>query len=146
MSRSAATRPGQLRVSICWDAWFADHRPSTIVRPRPEPGRGERGAARRTTGPVLATGAARGPRLAFPWIALQRWWTAWSRRPRPALLPAHIGASQAAPPSPLLLLLASNSHARLHLSTPFLLTHHPARTLPTPCLQEESPRVHHALT
>ena len=54
--------------SFCWDAWFADH-PSQhhSAAPRPEPGRGESGAARRTTaGPVLATGAARGPRLAFP--------------------------------------------------------------------------------
>ena len=55
--------------SFCWAAWFADtppqHHPAP---PRPEPDRGERGAARRLTlaGAVLAPGAARDPRLAFP--------------------------------------------------------------------------------
>ena len=53
----------------------------------------ERRARRRTTaGPVLATGAARGPRLAFPWIALQRWWTAWSKAPPPPQLQALINS------------------------------------------------------
>jgi len=54
---------------FCWDAWFADQPPQPgTAEPRPEPGRGERGAARRhrTAGTVLAPGAARGPRLAFP--------------------------------------------------------------------------------
>ena len=54
---------------FCWAAWFAENPPQhgTAV-PRPEAGRGERGAAHRRTaaGTVLATGAARGPRLAFP--------------------------------------------------------------------------------
>src|SRR5712692_5246785 len=54
--------------SFCWDAWFADtparHDPAP---PRPEPGRGERGAAPRlTAGTVLAAGAARDTRLAHP--------------------------------------------------------------------------------
>jgi hypothetical protein len=54
--------------SFCWAAWFADHPPRDAAAPRPGHGRGERGAARRRTGPgaVLAAGAARGPRLAFP--------------------------------------------------------------------------------
>ena len=55
--------------SFCWDAWFADHPPQhDPAAPRPEPGRGERGAARRLTaaGAVLAAGAARDTRLAFP--------------------------------------------------------------------------------
>ena len=54
--------------SFCWAAWFADHPPQHDAAPRPGPGRGERGAARRRTaaGTVLAAGAARGPRLAFP--------------------------------------------------------------------------------
>ena len=55
--------------SFCWAAWFADHPPQhDAAAPRPEPGRGERGAARRRTaaGAVLAAGAARGTRLAFP--------------------------------------------------------------------------------
>jgi hypothetical protein len=38
---------------------------------------------RRPVGTVLAAGIARGARLAFPWIALQRWWQAWSKAPRP---------------------------------------------------------------
>jgi hypothetical protein len=55
--------------SFCWDAWFHDHHaPHQTAALRPAPGRGERGAARRRTaaGAVLAAGAARGTRLAFP--------------------------------------------------------------------------------
>jgi hypothetical protein len=53
--------------SFCWDAWFADHpAPSKPAAPQPGPGRGERGASRRTAGAILAAGAARGPRLARP--------------------------------------------------------------------------------
>jgi len=55
---------------FCWDAWFAENPPQqdAAATPRPDPGRGERGAARRRTasGAVLAAGAARGTRLAFP--------------------------------------------------------------------------------
>ena len=53
---------------FCWAAWFADHPPQRDAAPQPEPGGGERGAARSRTaaGTVLAAGAARGPRLAFP--------------------------------------------------------------------------------
>ena len=53
---------------FCWAAWFAENPPpQETAAPRPEPGRGERGAARRTAaGAVLAPGAARGTRLAFP--------------------------------------------------------------------------------
>jgi hypothetical protein len=52
--------------SFCWAAWFADQSPHE-AKPRPEPGRGERGATSRlTTGTVLAAGAARDPRLAHP--------------------------------------------------------------------------------
>src|SRR5947209_9869888 len=55
--------------SFCWAAWFADHTPQhDHVVPQPEPGRGERGAARRRTGSaaVLAPGDPGSPRLAFP--------------------------------------------------------------------------------
>src|SRR6266581_1142010 len=54
--------------SFCWDAWFHDHpAPHEPAAPRPEPGRGERGARRRAAaGAVLAAGSARGPGLAFP--------------------------------------------------------------------------------
>src|SRR5437868_7291874 len=55
--------------SFCWAAWFADHTPQhDHVVPQPEPGGGERGAARRRTGSaaVLAPGDPGGTRLAFP--------------------------------------------------------------------------------
>jgi hypothetical protein len=61
--------------SFCWAAWFADNLPQPEpAAPRPEPGRGERGATSRltTAGAVLAPGAARDPRLAHPWTVLQR--------------------------------------------------------------------------
>ena len=77
--------------SFCWDAWFADHRPHhDVAAPRPEPGGGERGAARRHAGPaavVLAPGDPGRPRLASPWIALQRWWVLQSL--------FHVGCSSA---------------------------------------------------
>src|SRR5258708_5696883 len=55
--------------SFCWDAWFHDHHaPHQTAAPQPAPGGGEGGAARRrpTAGAVLAAGAARRTRLAFP--------------------------------------------------------------------------------
>ena len=55
--------------SFCWAAWFAENPPQRdSAAPRPGPGGGERGAAARrfTAGPVLAAGAARRSRLAFP--------------------------------------------------------------------------------
>ena len=54
--------------SFCWATWFADHPPQHDTELRPRPGRGERGPGRRraAAGPVLAAGAARGARLAFP--------------------------------------------------------------------------------
>ncbi len=55
--------------SFCWAAWFGDPpAPRQTAAPRPEPGRGERGLRRRrpAASAVLAAGAARGPRLAFP--------------------------------------------------------------------------------
>jgi DDE superfamily endonuclease len=54
--------------SFCWAAWFGDHPgPPHTGAPQPGPAGGERGAAsRHCAGAVLAAGAARGPRLAFP--------------------------------------------------------------------------------
>src|SRR6266568_646393 len=64
--------------SFCWAAWFADHPPQReTAAPRPGPGRGERGAARRRIAAVLAAGAARDSAWLSPWIALQRWWPSW---------------------------------------------------------------------
>jgi hypothetical protein len=64
----AAIRRHQVLVncafSFCWAAWFTENPPpQETAAPRPEPGRGERGAARRA---AVAAGAARGARLAFP--------------------------------------------------------------------------------
>src|SRR6266700_510809 len=56
-------------LRFCWAAWFADHpAPRRTAAPRPQPGRGERGPARRRAGPaaVLAPGDPGGARLAFP--------------------------------------------------------------------------------
>src|SRR5438876_4233340 len=55
--------------SFCWDAWFQrDPAPRRTAATRPEPGRGERGRARRRSaaGAILAAGATGGARLAFP--------------------------------------------------------------------------------
>jgi len=55
--------------SFCWAAWFADHPPQHEAGASPpQPGRGERGAARRRTGAstVVAAGTPHRPRLAFP--------------------------------------------------------------------------------
>src|SRR5213593_1718338 len=55
--------------SFCSAAWFGDHPAARqTAAPQPEPGRGERGlpGRRPAAGAVLAAGAARGPRLAFP--------------------------------------------------------------------------------
>ena len=54
--------------SFCWAAWFAEHPPQHDAAPQPGPGGGERGLRRRRTaaGAVLAAGAARDTRLAFP--------------------------------------------------------------------------------
>jgi hypothetical protein len=54
--------------SFCWAAWPAERQPRHDMAPPPQPGGGERGAATRrpAADAVLAAGAARGPRLAFP--------------------------------------------------------------------------------
>jgi hypothetical protein len=54
--------------SFYWAAWFAERPPQQDAAPQPRPGGGERGATRRraATGAILAAGAARGARLAFP--------------------------------------------------------------------------------
>ena len=66
--------------SFCWAVWSAKHPPQhgdTTSQPGPGVGEG---------GPARSTGAARDTRLAFPWIALQRWWPAWSTAPPPQAL------------------------------------------------------------
>ncbi len=43
---------------------------------------------RHAAGAILATGITRDTRLAHPWIALRRWWQAWSKAPPPPQLHA----------------------------------------------------------
>ena len=75
--------------SFCWDAWFTAQPPPRPAAPRSQgPAAGERGPGHAATasGTILAAGAARSPRRLTPWIALQRWWPAWSKAPPPAEL------------------------------------------------------------
>ena len=79
---------------FCWAAWFADRPPQHDAAPQPEPGGGERGSdaalpGRRRPGRGRCARAA--PRLS-PWIALQRWWPAWSKAPPPPQLQALISS------------------------------------------------------
>ena len=68
---------------FCWATWFADHRPQDPAAPRPGPGGGESGAARRRPPPAPSWPRALRAVRAWlsPWITLQRWWTAWSEAP-----------------------------------------------------------------
>jgi hypothetical protein len=54
--------------SFCWDTWFAHPGPPATAPPAPQPGSGERGSRPRRATPaaVLAPGAARRARLAYP--------------------------------------------------------------------------------
>ena len=60
--------PGQLRVQLLLGRLVRRSPARTMLRTAAGPGRGERGAVRRRTagGTVVAAGAARGTRLAFP--------------------------------------------------------------------------------
>ena len=66
--RSAATRCwSTCAFSFCWADSFADHPPQhDAASPRAPDPAAEGAARRRTAAAVLAAGAARGPRLAFP--------------------------------------------------------------------------------
>ena len=80
--------------SFCWAAWFADHPPQHDARhrgrtrPRREGGR--------TPPPPPAPSWPRALRAVrawlSPWIALQRWWPAWSKAPPPPQLQALISS------------------------------------------------------
>jgi hypothetical protein len=85
----AAIRRHQVLVtcafSFCWDTWFHDrpavHEPAA---PRPEPVRGERGTRAAVPPAPSWPRALRAVRAWLsPSIALQRWWPAWSKAPRP---------------------------------------------------------------
>ena len=78
--------------SFCWAAWFADPPPQHDAEaPRPEPGRGERGVGRRRAA-VLAAGAVRDTRLAFPLDRVAALVAAWSTVPPPPQLQALISS------------------------------------------------------
>jgi hypothetical protein len=64
--------------SFCWDAWFANPEPAPAPSPPSWPW------AIRAVRAWLA-----------PWIALRRWWTAWSNAPRPPQLQALLTSLQA---------------------------------------------------
>ena len=80
---------------FCWDAWFSENPPPHhTAAPRPEPGRGERGprAAILRAAPSWPRALRAVRAWLSPWIALQRWWTAWSKAPPPPPLQALINS------------------------------------------------------
>ena len=81
--------------SFCWDAWFADHPPHARPRHRSQSPAAERGGPRAAVPPPAPSWprALRAVRAWLsPWIALQRWWTAWSKAPPPPQLQALISS------------------------------------------------------
>jgi hypothetical protein len=78
--------------SFCWAAWFADHPPRHDPGPQPEPGRGERGPPAPAPPPSWPQTIRAVRAWLTPWIALQRWWTAWSKAPPPPQLQALINS------------------------------------------------------
>ena len=78
--------------SFCWAAWFA-HPPPAATPPAPGAGGGERGARSPPRPPPSWPRAIRAVRAWLsPWIALQRWWAAWSKAPPPPPLHALISS------------------------------------------------------
>ena len=81
--------------SFCWAAWFADHPPQHDARHRSRSPAAERGGPR-AAGPPPAPSWPRALRAVrawlSPWIALQRWWAAWSKAPPPPQLQALINS------------------------------------------------------
>ena len=77
--------------SFCWAAWFA-HPPPHHATPRHRAGGGERGAARRRPPPSWPRALRAVRAWLSPWIALQRWWPAWSNAPPPPQLQALINS------------------------------------------------------
>ena len=77
--------------SFCWDAWFTTIRHRTSLRHRGQDPAAERGGPRAAV-PAPAPSWPRALRAIrawlSPWIALQRWWPAWSTAPPPPQLQA----------------------------------------------------------
>jgi hypothetical protein len=79
---------------FCWAAWFA-HPPPAATSSAPGAGDGERGPgpAGPPRPPPSWPRAIRAVRAWLaPWIALQRWWAAWSKAPPPRQLQALISS------------------------------------------------------
>jgi hypothetical protein len=77
--------------SFCWDAWFADTRHSKTLRHRGRRPAAERGGPHSALPPPAPSSpqALRAIRAWLtPWLALQRWWQAWSKAPPPPQLQA----------------------------------------------------------
>jgi hypothetical protein len=76
---------------FCWDAWFHDHpAPRETADPRRHPA-AERGGPHAALPPPAPSWprALRAIRAWLsPWIALQRWWQAWSNKSPPPQLQA----------------------------------------------------------
>ena len=80
---------------FCWAAWFADHPPQDPAAPWPGRPAAERGGPRAAARPPAPSWprALRAVRAWLsPWIALQRWWAAWSTAPPPPQLQALINS------------------------------------------------------
>ena len=75
-------RPGLMTCSGRWRS--GGDSGSTWPKPRPEPGRGERGSQAAVPPAPSWPRALRAVRAWLsPWTALQRWWAAWSKAPPP---------------------------------------------------------------
>jgi hypothetical protein len=83
--------------SFCWDAWFGHPEPQAAAPSAADADDGERGPA--PAGPAQPPPswprALRAVRAWHtPWIALRRWWSAWSNAPPPPQLHALITSLQ----------------------------------------------------
>ena len=81
--------------SFCWAAWFADRLHRTETRHRGQDPAAERGGPHAAVPPPAPSWprALRAVRAWLsPWIALQRWWPAWSTAPPPPQLQALINS------------------------------------------------------
>ena len=80
---------------FCWAAWFADRPPQHDTRHRSQSPAAERGGSDAAV-PRPAPSWPRALRAVrawlSPWIALQRWWPAWSKAPPPPQLQALISS------------------------------------------------------
>jgi hypothetical protein len=76
--------------SFCWDTWFTEQESTNDPVPQPCDDTGERGpeTAPRPTSPSRPRAIRTVRAWIAPWIALQRYWRAWSNAPPPTQLQA----------------------------------------------------------